>query len=726
MEGAVPEEQHHLDACYSLLSELESSLASRIHSVVSAPSTGTGQDILEREALVGHLVQQRRAAEAAHERLCFGRIDSAEESRYIGRIGLRSQAGEPVLLDWRAPTAAPFYQATTAQPLGVRRRRRILTRGKTVTHVEDEDFSHSDGRLSDAHATDLEATDAAMAAVEAPRAGRMADIVATIAADQDAIIRSPLNQLTVVEGGPGTGKTVVALHRAAWLLYTHRERLARDGVLIIGPSPTFLHYIDQVLPSLGETDVVLLTPGQLYPGIDARHQDEPLVARIKGDLRMTQVIARAVRNRIRVPNEDLVIELEDGSTARVTARQLKAARDGVPRNATFHAGREPFLRAVLAALAGDRARSRREDPTDPDIRADHVSDLASDACVRRTLNLMWLPITPEHLIRRLLSEADLLAAAADGILTPDEQAVLLRDRLASWTIDDVPLVDEAAEHLGPWDPLAQARLTQERDERSRELAHAQQALADTGMSAWIDAAGLVDRMAAGSLATTVAERATGDRTWVFGHIVVDEAQELSRMAWQVLARRATRKSMTVVGDLQQGRHPAAARTWADALAPIRGTLDLHRLTVTYRITRQVAEEAIRLLVLAGGQAPILHPVRDGAPVVHAACTASELPAYVLRNWSEHEGRAAVVLPDASVEGLGELLCTVNPGFGLGSNALDAPIAILTANDTKGLEFDQVFVVDPHLIAAQARLGSDIYVAATRATKVLHLVRIQDD
>ena len=715
MEGAVPEEQTHLDACYSLLAELQASLEARITATARAPSTGTGQDILEREAMMGMLVQQLRAAEAAQERLCFGRIDSEDDRHHIGRIGLRSRSGEPVLLDWRAPNAAPFYQATIAQPLGLRRRRRLIIRGREVTHVEDEEFDQGASAASEA----------ALAAVEIPRGGRMADIVATIAADQDAIIRSPLGQLTVVEGGPGTGKTVVALHRAAWLLYTFRERLARDGVLVIGPSPTFLHYIDQVLPSLGETDVVLLTPGQLYPGIDARDQDEPEVSRIKGDIRMTKVIAQAVRDRVRIPNQDLTIGLEDGSRVTITSRQLQQARSAVPRQSSFHSGREPFLRAVLAALAADRARARREDPSDPDIRADHVIDLTADVNVRRALNSMWLPITPERLVRRLLSEPAALSRAAEGILSTTEQSRLLREADAPWTVDDVPLIDEAADRLGPWDPAAAARASQERTERARELAQAQQALSDTGMGAWIDAAGLVDRMAGTSTIATIAERAATDRTWVFGHIVVDEAQELSRMAWHVLARRASRKSMTIVGDLQQGRHPAGARTWAEALAPIRGNIDVHRLTITYRITRQVAREASALLVKAAGQAPLLDPVRDGAPVVHATVGVDRLADYVQGAWLEQEGRAAVILPDFSEAQLVDLLCKASTIFGRGERALDSPIAVLTVNESKGLEFDLVFVVDPDAISEQGRQGSDIYVAATRATKVLHLVGLQN-
>lgn len=717
MDGALQEEQAHLDDCYRLLHGLEASLDARIESTAHAPSTGTGQDLRERDALLDVLLQQRRAARAAHARLCFGRIDTAEgSSHHIGRIGLRTPDGDPFLVDWRAPQAAPFYQATAANPLDVVLRRRIATRGPLVTHVDDEELGASAGLLGDAAAR----------AVEAPREGRMGDIVATIASDQDAIIRSPLSQVTVVEGGPGTGKTVVALHRAAWLLYTFRDRLARDGVLIIGPSSTFLRYIEQVLPSLGETDVLLLTPGQLFPGVDAREQDEPDVARIKGDLRMARVVAQAVNSRIRIPDRDLTVELEDGSRVRVTARQLRQARASVPRRAAFHAGRDPFLRSVLGYLGADRARALREDARDAQVRADHVADLVEDQNVRRALNLMWLPITPQHLIRRLLSDPQFLAVAAAGVLSARERERLIREPDAEWTVDDVPLLDEAAERLGPWDRTGSDEAARRRRERAQELAQAQQALSDIGAAGWIDAAGLVDRMASGPDASTVAERAWADRTWIFGHVVVDEAQELSRMAWHCLARRASRRSMTVVGDLQQASHPAGARDWAQALGPIGGTLDLHRLTVTYRITRQVAEEATRLLVSAGGSAPILAPVRDGDPVERSACSAGGLAELILRSWRVKQGRAAVIVPDISGPSIATTLCQSSQAFGRGDTALDAPIAVLAARQTKGLEFDEVFIVDPQAIAAQARLGADIYVAATRATKRLHLITLLDD
>jgi len=711
MDRSLQEEQAYVDQCYALLASYIEHLDERINTTSHQLSTGTGQDDLEREAMMDNLTAQIRQARASDTRLCFGRIDGEQGSHHIGRIGLRDSAGDPALIDWRAPNAAPFYQATFANPQGIQLRRRIVLRDRTVTHVEDEILN--DPTLTESRA--------AAAALDAPRDGRMGDIIATIAADQDSIIRSPLNQLTVVQGGPGTGKTVVALHRAAWLLYTFREKLARDGVLVVGPSPTFLHYIDQVLPSLGETDVVLLTPGQLYPGIDTRKHDVDEVSAVKGDPRMAQVIANAVKLRRVIPKNDVTITLDDRSQVKITGRQLQDAERSVGRHQTFHGGRDPFLLRALDYLAGYRAKQRGEDAGDADLRKDYVSELVEDKNVRRELNLMWLPIKPEELVRQLLSDPWLLGDAADGILSAREQLTILREVTAPWTIDDIPLIDEAAELLGPWDPEAALASARESTERRHELQHAAQALDNTDMGGWIDAAGLVGRMGSTSERRSVAELAALDRTWVYGHIVVDEAQELSRMAWRVLSRRATRKSMTIVGDVQQTSHPAGARNWEEALGGVKGKLDLHVLTVTYRITQQIADVATALLTAAGGEAPELHPVRDGAPVMEHTITPEELAPLVLNAVVNLAGRTAVIVPDDQIDELSLVLLNASAEFGIGDKALDAPIAILTARDTKGLEFDVVFVIDPDGMSSQTKRGADLYVAATRATQVMHLV-----
>jgi DNA helicase IV len=689
----VAEEQRHVDAAYARLAEFTAHVRSRMDGISRSPGTGTAQDLLEKQALFDNLTQQLSSATAAENRLCFGRVDHEDgRVQHIGRIGLRDDDGEPILIDWRAPNAAGFYQATSVQPMGLRRRRRIITRGRTVTHVEDED-------LADPTAI---AVDAAARAIDAPREGRMGDIIATIAGDQDRIVRSPLGQVTVVQGGPGTGKTVVALHRAAWLLYTYRERLAKDGVLVVGPSNAFLRYIDQVLPSLGETDVVLLTPGQLHPGVSTSLSDRPDTAAVKGDLAMARVIAAAVRQRIRIPDHDVAIELENGATVHITAHQLADARRGVPRHATFHGGREPFLKRALEALCRQRARALGDDPSDVEVREAILADLVDDANVRRTLNLMWLPITPERLVSRLLSDPDVLAAAAAGVLSAAQQRLLLRPADSPWTIDDVPLLDEAAERLGEFAP---AERTRSRAEEGYAELH------------------VVDPLARNRPTSTVAERAMNDRGWIYGHVVVDEAQELSRMAWRALSRRCTRRSMTVVGDLQQTTHPAGARSWQDALSWAGDRLDLHTLTVTYRITRQTAATAAELLQRAGGSAPELLPIRDGTPTEQLSATVSTLADLILERAGHDAGRIGVVVPDSDAATLMATLARADRRFGVGDDAIDAPISVLTARDTKGLEFDHVFVVSPERIATQAARGSDIYVACTRATQTLHLVRL---
>jgi len=705
----IAQEQQHLDRSYAHLAALIHHLESRIHSTATAPSTGTGQDLLEREALLDNLTTQLRMAYAAQTRLCFGRIDAQDgATRHIGRIGLRDDNGDPILLDWRAPNAAAFYQATLQDPMGIRLRRRIVTKDSLVTHVDDEDL------------TDLLAVPSSAAkAMDSPREGRMADIVATIAADQDRIIRSPLDQITVVEGGPGTGKTVVALHRAAWLLYTYRDRLAKDGVLVIGPSTAFLHYIDQVLPSLGETDVVLLTPGQLYPPVSTQRLDSPTAAKIKGDVVMAKVVAQAVHQRRRIPKSAITITCEDGAVVTISSNALRAAERSVSRSATFHAGRETFLRRLVATLVTERAKERGWDAGDQDTRQQLLADIVEDVNIRRTLNLMWLPTSPEHLVGRLLSDPHTLASAAAGLLSADEQMALLREDPVAWTVDDVPLLDEAAELLGPWDPLAAQRARAERAEQQSELASARRAIDTFGSGAWTTAEQLVERGASSGPSQTVAERAINDREWIYGHVVVDEAQDLSAMAWRVIERRTKRRSATIVGDLQQAAHPSALQRWDDALHWASHRVDIQHLTISYRITQQIAKTARDLLVAAGGAEPKLHAIRDGAPTVRASVPIDDLAAFVLSQVEIDVGRTAIVVPDDWA-----FVAEIAAGderFGIGADGLDRQVAILTVAETKGLEFDRVFVVDPDEISRQRPRGADIYVASTRATQQLFLI-----
>lgn len=699
MGSTVNQEQEFTDTAYSLLNAQRKHLQSRLGALQSAPSTGTGQDDLEREAHADNLRGQMRSAEAAENRLYFGRIDSDDQVVHrIGRIGLRTPDGEMALIDWRAPTAAPFYQATTAHRMNTALRRRISTKKvdghHVVTHVDDEWLTEpGEGSYQ-----------AAQASVSAPREGRMADILATIAADQDTIIRSPLNQVTVVQGGPGTGKTVVALHRAAWLLYTYRERLSKDAILIIGPSNAFLRYIDQVLPSLGETDIVLLTPGQLFPGVSTTSEDSVAVSGIKGRANMAQLIAQAVNNWINIPDTDLTIATESGVVLRLSRNQIREAHRSVGKRATYHANRDTFLKRLLEHMARNLAHERGDDQPDPETRADLIADFIDDRHVRRTLNLMWMPTTAEKVIGRLLTDSGFLTRCADGILNKDEQRLLLRDTPNAWTVDDVPLLDECADRLGEW--VRPKSRTQENSEY-REL------------SAYDMHRGIKE---SSGNQFTVSERAYLDREWVYGHIVVDEAQELSEMAWRSVSRRAVRKSLTVVGDLQQSSHPAGARDWNVALGWASDKVVINTLTVTYRITSQTVDTAIDQLVRAGGTAPELVSIRSGEPTRFATLSPDQWITYILDQTESLEGRACVILPDLGFDdSLKIFQDSERHEFGFGELALDSKIAVLSAKETKGLEFDEVFVIDPAQVRTQGVRGSDIFVACTRATHKLHLI-----
>lgn len=697
--STVDQEQEFTDTAYDLLNAQRNHLETRLSALQSAPSTGTGQDDLEREAHADNLRGQMRSVEAAENRLYFGRIDSDDQLVHrIGRIGLRTPDGEMALIDWRAPNAAPFYQATTANRMNTALRRRISTKRvggqHVVTHIDDEWLTEpGEGSYQ-----------AAQDSVSAPREGRMADILATIAADQDAIIRSPLNQVTVVQGGPGTGKTVVALHRAAWLLYTYRERLSKDAILIVGPSNAFLRYIDQVLPSLGETDIVLLTPGQLFPGISTTQEDSIATSGIKGRSTMAQVIAQAVSHWTNIPDTDVKIETESGVILHLSRSQIREAHRSIGKRASYHANRDTFLKRLLEHMARNLAQERGDDQPDPETRADLIADFIDDRHVRRTLNLMWMPTTAERVIGRLLTDPTFLSSCADGILSAEEQNLLLRKDPKSWTVDDVPLLDECADRLGEWvRPKSRPQETSEYRELNAQDIH--RGIKDSTSSQF-----------------TVSERAYLDREWVYGHIVVDEAQELSEMAWRSISRRAVRKSLTVVGDLQQSSHPAGARDWNIALGWASEKVVINTLTVTYRITSQTVETAINQLVQAGGSAPDLVSIRSGEPTQFVDLEPGQWIDYILEQTESLEGRACVILPDRGFDDSIKFFIDRDRNeFGFGELALDSKIAVLSARETKGLEFDEVFVVDPSQIRKQGVRGSDIFVACTRATHRLHLI-----
>ena len=604
-DNELREEQAYVDTVYARLDELREETAQKLSGTRLTQVGGNHQNRTERDAFASLYEDQLLRLRNAEDGLCFGRIDYADGgTTYIGRIGISSADRRQLLMDWRAPASEPFYRATAAHPAGLRRRRHIATRGRTVVSIEDDVLDLT--ALDSAERAELHGEGALIAALDAHRTGRMGDIVQTIQAEQDAIIRKPLEGVVVVQGGPGTGKTAVALHRAAYLLYQHRERIANSGVLLIGPSPVFLKYIEQVLPSLGETGAVLLTPGQLYPGLDVRLRDGVKTAAVKGDLRMAEVIRRAVRNYQRVPDAEQTLKV---GLRNVTLQpsQVRAARDRARRTGTPHnQARETFATSLMRELAESMLAQGAPTSADGDPIAELMDEMRLSRDVRIAINSAWLPVSAETLLRSLYAKPHRLVGAADGILSFEEMARLRRSEDEPWTVEDVPLLDEAAELLGPLGGAKAARDT-------AELDYARQVLEMTGQSDYVSAEALAARYSADGSGLSLADRAAEDREWAYGHLVVDEAQELSPMQFRTLFRRVPTKSATLVGDLAQAEHVDAERDWSQVLAPHVGDrFDLSELSISYRTPGRIMDVANGLLADHFPTLRVPTPVREAA------------------------------------------------------------------------------------------------------------------
>ncbi|NRI67531.1 DUF2075 domain-containing protein [Rhodococcus sp. MS16] len=667
---------------------------------------GDGGNLLQRDDEVRALATEAKRLDVADNGLCFGRLDSLDgEHSYIGRIGLLDADNEyePVLLDWRAPASRPFYVATAAHPENMRRRRQFHTRGRRVVDFTDEVLGRPGG---------TERGDAALlAAVNAPRGNGMRDIVATIQAEQDDIVRLDHPGVLVIEGGPGTGKTVVALHRVAYLLYTQRARMERHGVLVVGPNPAFLTHIGRVLPSLGESDVVFMTTGDLVPGRSVTAEDLPEAARIKGSLKFLDVLAAAVADRQQLPTEPVVIELAD-ATVRIDAETAQWAREEARASGHAHNDARAVFTEVLTWALTERAISRigrgwlsRSDRDAwEQLREDLIEELTEHAGFIAALDELWPILTPETLLAELYtSTARLQAAGGDD--------VLLRAQGDAWTVSDVPLLDELVDLLGRDKPVDQAA----QHERKEEAAYAAGVL-DMMISRedlmddedhllaqdMLYAEDLADRFV--ELDTRdLAERAAADRDWTYRHVVVDEAQELSEMDWRVLMRRCPDRSFTVVGDLAQRRSAAGATTWSAMMEPyVPGRWVYRSLSVNYRTPAEIMSVAAALLAEFAPSVLPPESVRScGVAPWSKRVDSGELDSAIaefVRDEAGREGTSIVIGPHGV------------PGT-------------VPASETKGLEFDAVLVVEPERILAEGSRGAaELYVALTRATQrlgVLH-------
>ncbi|MDU5568710.1 MULTISPECIES: AAA family ATPase [unclassified Actinomyces] len=708
-------EQDFVDTAYEVLDELRKRYREHQRTAEASKWRNTPQALTERDAFAAHWGDEASRLESIVDGLVFGRIDNTDDStHYIGRIGLRDQGGDQILIDWRAPASRPFYQATGANPQDVVRRRHIRTRGRAVIGVEDELLntdSKPDGKLV------FQGEGALMQALSEARDGQMSDIVSTIQAEQDAIIRRGSDGLLVIQGGPGTGKTAVALHRAAYLLYAERARLESSGVLIVGPSNIFLRYIDQVLPSLGENGVVSTTIGRLLPGYSPRAHESAQAREIKGRMAWVDIAKRAVRSFERVPNDTPLSIASYRVTLRsetVKAARASARRSGKPHNEAWE--------GFALELMDDLARQMNEQVGASEHLSWYHDYIRGSKEARRAINLAWLPVSALQVLEKLYANETFLEQMAPE-LTESERATIRRLRGSALTESDIPILDELEELLGAL-PSASASANAREQARKREIDAAGEAIAAMGLGhGMVSASMLAERAAGEGSDLTLSQRALRDRTWAYGHVIVDEAQELSPLAWNSLLRRCPSRSFTVTGDLDQRSSAGRAKSWSDVLGPaMRAYQGEEILTVSYRTPAAILDRANALMDELG--TPAHYPLVAARDVVDAYAktttggSVQELQAVVKaedamlsKRVGAGNGRIAVIASPTSIRHLREAC-----GWG---SSLDERICLITPVESKGLEFDTVILWEPNEIIADS--PGDIYVALTRPTYRLHAV-----
>ncbi|AGP30655.1 HelD family protein [Corynebacterium terpenotabidum] len=770
----VSAEQDRLDELLTVVDATRQRLTDRARAVQRRTADiDHPQALLERDHESYEISRRLDEYSAAEIGLFFGRIDVEDDEpenpvtddgpggdgtvldrRYIGRIGLHEDDEEmrTLLMDWRAPLARPFYLATTLHPEGVHLRRHIRTSGRRVTAVADERLTGDTGvdDVTGAGAAEgsVAQEGALLHAVNRARSRHMTDIVDTIVAEQDRIIRETHRGVTVVQGGPGTGKTAVALHRTAYLLYTWREQLERTGVLIIGPNPRFLNYISQVLPSLGETGVVLATPGTLYPGITTRPMSaEPLSSQeVKGSVEMVTILTAAVRDRQQVPDEPVTF-LIDGVTIHLTPAMVKAARTTARRSRKPHnQARERFVASALDRLRDAMADKIGTDPLggknllSAADRAQLREDLAGENQILDVLDELWPRLTPEEVLAGLYGSREAVDSAAVDYDDLTREALLRIDGTVSpddWTEADAPLLDELAEILGIVG--VEEAEAEEQKRWKAQVEEAQEALdiltgsayqdLDDGTDAEIlmaydviDAEQLAERQRVRDTMST-AERAAADRTWAFGHVIVDEAQELSEMAWRMVFRRAPNRWMTLVGDPAQTGSPAGVESWTDALSPfVKDRWRLHELTVNYRTPADIAEIATAIQAIVAPDQAVPSCLRETGTGVREGDLADLEDAVRQAAQQAGEGLTGLIAVPARLDALERLAGQITAELGEGHGE----IVVSDVNGAKGLEFDEVVLVEPSEIDAASPQGlNDVYVAVTRATQGLTLVHDAD-
>ena len=723
VEHEVAQEQAFVDRVYVQLASSARAAQQLAREGHERGRLGHEGGLVERDAMVFQAAKRIAQLDAAHEGLVFGRLDLRPEldaePRYVGRIGLRDENRDSLLIDWRAPAAAVFYQATAAEPHSVVRRRVLRCLGATVTGVEDE-LLDPDG--PGAESLPIVGEGALMAQLSRARDRSMHSIVATIQAEQDKAIRAPGKGVVAISGGPGTGKTVVALHRAAYLLYTDRRRYERGGVLVVGPSGVFMRYIERVLPSLGETAVALRSLGEVVDGVRATRHDEPAVADVKGSERMAELVRRTARQQapgtpeeFRIFWRDDTIVLDRGGLGRLRRQLMSQGR----RNRQLPRVAHTLLDTMWRQVRGERGRDRGREAFNEEMLSDpRFLDFAT----------AWWPPLDAPTVLGWLRDPDFLARVADGLLSDEEQVLLAKSWAGEPTlsVEDVPLLDELRYALGD----VPARTEDERD------------LDDT-LSAAEGGVDMQELMTAADREYAPSGRAWAPPTYrieddPFAHVLIDEAQDLTPMQWRMVGRRGRTASWTIVGDPAQSSWPVPAESASARAAALEGKVvhEFH-LSTNYRNSSEIYEHAAAYAERVGLDADLPTAVRSTGESPRVVTGSPDLEAAVREAVVDLAGKVAgtvaVVVPVARRAEVNAWLASWPElaedaaGARAAVDATATPsgedrVVVLTGLDTKGLEFDGIVVVAPQEIEDESATGrATLYVVLTRATQLLTTV-----
>jgi DNA helicase IV len=758
-EREIKEEQLFLDLALTALDHMRDEARSLRDSAAVANMRGAG-DLVERDVVMGTALHRLDQLAIGDQPLFFGRIDYAPDESgradeyHVGRLAVSDEELNPLVIDWRAPVAEAFYRATGVEPLGLARRRHVAMHGHDVTSVEDEYFADANGELAlpedDVRAATEEGLvdgglalggpGALLAALGRARTGRMGDIVATIQGEQDRIIRNPLAGVLLVQGGPGTGKTAVALHRAAYLLFTHRATLERQGVLVVGPNPLFLNYIENVLPSLGESGVTLSTISGLVTNVEIRGRDAEPVDELKGDLRMARLLARALRTRQRALKDDVEIPIGRAIVvlkARYTQETVERARR---RPGNHNQRRSAVGRELANRLANEYYERFVREGIDEVNAVGELADLIRvTPQFKWALERIWPRLSGQELLHDLFGAPALLRAAGQGFVSDEELSLLNRARSGSidevrWTKADAALIDEARVLLGPL-------------RRPRPVIKP----GDNGILEGIDLDAYAGDVRAAALreaqrnAPVLSNELDEAEFVTYGHIVIDEAQDLSPMELRVLKRRDLTGSMTIVGDMGQATTASSSASWNAVLEVLEPRREPTRvdLTVSYRTPEEVLDFAAPTLKAAAPDLTPPRPVRRAGHSPSVDQVSREEFVATLVDVTNREvdavapGRVAVIVTGERVDEI----VTILRSKGLDaidprdqeSKGLGADLIVLSAEGANGLEFDGVVVIEPGQIASRGARGGTfitarglrtLYVAMTRPTRRLAIVAVE--